>query len=172
MGQEYKRGGAAGERGNEMAPLYKRARDNHDSPNDGNDERRRREEKRRREDATVAEADARLEKEARVRRREKMRARKAAEDARVRAAVAHYVATRGQGTDNEDEAAEEAVSAVAGSSTGPGTAERAKARSKEGAVKETTAAEDDAKEVEPKGPLRDVPCLGCVQRNSECHTRV
>lgn len=155
-----------------MASLFKRARDNNDSPNDGNDERWRREEKRRREDERVAEADARLEKEQRAKRRERQRARKAAEDARVRAAVAHYVATRGRGNDNEDEAAEEAVSAVAGSSTGPGTAERAKARGKEVTAREATAAKEDTKGVEPRGPLRDIPCLGCVQRNSECHMRV
>ncbi|KAF7441332.1 hypothetical protein PC9H_001681 [Pleurotus ostreatus] len=138
-----------------MAPLNKRALDN-----TNNDERRRREEKRRREDESVAEADARLEKEARRRRREKQRARKAAEDARVRAAVSEYIAARAQMDENEDDAAEEAISAAAGSSTGASTREGAK-----------KGAKGDERE-EPKGPLRTEPCLGCVQRNLECRSRL
>ncbi len=82
--------------------------------------------------------------------------------------MAHYVATRGRGRENEDEAAEEAVSAIAGSSTGPGTREREETRAKEPAA----ATKDTPKDAEPKGPLRDEPCLGCVQRGTECHARL
>ncbi|KAF7422243.1 hypothetical protein PC9H_010399 [Pleurotus ostreatus] len=110
-----------------MAPLNKRALDN-----TNNDERRRREEKRRREDESVAEADARLEKEARRRRREKQRARKAAEEARVRAAVSEYIAARARMDENEDDAAEEAISAAAGSSTGAGKERRRVPRATKG----------------------------------------
>ncbi|KAJ8695380.1 hypothetical protein PTI98_007983 [Pleurotus ostreatus] len=103
-----------------MAPTQKWPHDHtNPTPHDPDDERRRREEKRRREDDDIAEADARLEKDERRRRREKLRAWRAAEDARVRAAVAEYVAA-GRG--------------------------------------------ETAREVEPKGPAREVACLGCVQR--------
>ncbi|KAF7430995.1 hypothetical protein PC9H_006710 [Pleurotus ostreatus] len=111
-----------------MAPTQKWPHDHtNPTPHDPDDERRRREEKRRREDDDIAEADARLEKDERRRRREKLRAWRAAEDARVRAAVAEYVAA-GRG--------------------------------------------ETAREVEPKGPAREVACLGCVQRNLECHQRL
>ncbi|KAF7437464.1 hypothetical protein PC9H_004304 [Pleurotus ostreatus] len=58
-----------------------------------------------------------------------------------------------RGNRNRGGVAEETV--VAGSSTGPGTKEGAQERATE-------------KELEPKGPLCEVPCLGCVQRNLEC----
>ncbi|KDQ33803.1 hypothetical protein PLEOSDRAFT_1099763 [Pleurotus ostreatus PC15] len=138
-----------------MASFNKRARGT--GYDDHHEQRRRREEKRRREDEDVAVADARLEKEARRRRREKARVRKAAEDARARAAVALYVATRERGDGKTGGVAEETE--VAGSSTGPGTKEGAQERAAE-------------KEVEPKGPLREVPCLGCVQHNLECRARL
>ncbi|KAF7424937.1 hypothetical protein PC9H_010248 [Pleurotus ostreatus] len=142
-----------------MAPTQKRPNDHHNpTPHDPDDERRRREEKRRREDDDIAEADARLEKDERRRRREKLRARRAAEDARVRAAVAEYVAARARHDDSRG--LEATGNAVAGSSTGPGTRERAAGRG------------ETAREVEPKGPAREVACLGCVQRNLECHQRL
>ncbi|KDQ26068.1 hypothetical protein PLEOSDRAFT_1085348 [Pleurotus ostreatus PC15] len=145
-----------------MAPTQKRPHD-HTNPttNDPDDKRRRREEKRRREDNDIAEADTRLEKDERRRRREKLRARRAAEDACVRVAVAEYVAARARHDDSGGlGAAGATANAVAGSSTGPGTRERAAGRG------------ETAREVEPKGPAREVACLGCVQRNLECHQRL
>ncbi|KAJ8693712.1 hypothetical protein PTI98_008686 [Pleurotus ostreatus] len=96
----------------------------------------------------------------RRRRREKQQARKAAEDAHVRVAVSEYIAAQVRMDENKDDTAEEAISAAAGSSTGAGTREGAK-----------KGAKGDERE-EPKGPLRKEPCLGCVQRNLECRSRL